>query len=274
MDAIKHKQGAADNKLFWVFGLSSAIYFIQGIETLPSQSLFYYLKESLKFSPQKIMVISSLITFAWLVKPVIGYVIDNFWNKRAWIFISLALSAVLAAIVGLNHLPLKFLIGALIISSAWAAFRDVSIDGIMCIEGKKHNATGKIQSVQWISISVATLATGIGGGYIAEKWSYTVAFLCLIPFYIAALAFTYLYKTKEPMRSETTSKFIRDMKTLLRNKKLLMAGLFCLSLQLFSVIRHAAFFHTKRCVQMGQGLDRNLELPGHCFCHHRRFALF
>ncbi len=214
------------NPLFWVFALSSAVYFTQGIETLPSQGLFYYLKESLKFSPEKIMVISSLITFAWLIKPVIGYLIDNFLTKKTWIFISLAFSLALAAIVGLNHMPLALLIGILIISSAWAAFRDVAVDGIMCVEGKKYHATGTIQSVQWISISTATLLTGIGGGYIAERWGYKAGFLCLIPIYIVAGIFAYLYNTKEPLRSETASKFIQDLKKIFSDKKLLTAGLF------------------------------------------------
>ncbi|MFA5200538.1 MAG: hypothetical protein WC442_06550, partial [Candidatus Omnitrophota bacterium] len=75
-----------NKKLFWIFALSSAVYFTQGIEGLPGQGLFYYLKETLNFSPEKIMVISSITTFAWLVKPLIGYIIDNFLAKRAWVF--------------------------------------------------------------------------------------------------------------------------------------------------------------------------------------------
>ncbi len=214
------------NKLTWVFALSSAIYFTQGIETLPSQGLFYYLKESLNFSPEKIMVISSLITFAWLVKPVIGYVTDNFLNKKVWIFISLASSLFLAAVIGLNNLGLTVLICILVVSSAWAAFRDVAVDGIMCVEGKKYNATGKIQSVQWISISVASLITGIGGGYIAEKWNYRTAFLFLIPIYVITGIFACLYRTEEPLRSDTAAKFIQDLKKIFTNKKLLVAAVF------------------------------------------------
>ncbi|MFH0877651.1 MAG: MFS transporter, partial [Candidatus Omnitrophota bacterium] len=214
------------DKLFWVFALSSAVYFTQGIETLPSQGLFYYLKDSLKFSPERIMVISSLVTFAWLVKPLIGYVIDNFLNKKIWIYIALASSIALALVVGLNNLPLTVLIAILVVSSAWTAFRDVAVDGIMCVEGKKFEATGQIQSVQWISISVAALLTGIGGGYIAEKWDYRAAFLCLVPIYILVGVVAYCYKTKEPFRNETRSKFIADMKTLFSDRRLLVTGLF------------------------------------------------
>lgn len=213
-------------KLFWIFALNSAVYFTQGIEALPSQGLFYYLKETLKFSPEKIMLISSMITFAWLIKPAIGYAIDNFLNKKTWIFISLAASSLFAAVIGLNHLPLIALIGILIVSSASAAFRDVAADGIMCVEGKKHNATGKIQSVQWMAISAATLLTGIGGGYVAEKWGYKAGYLLLIPFYGLAAGFAYFYKTKDPLRCDTASKFVQDLKIIFGDKRLLTAGLF------------------------------------------------
>ncbi|MDD5574208.1 MAG: MFS transporter [Candidatus Omnitrophica bacterium] len=96
----------------------------------------------------------------------------------------------------------------------------------MCVEGKKYNATGKIQSVQWISIYAAALVTGVGGGYLAEKGDYTTGFLCLVPIYILAAAFAYFYQTQEPLRRETASKFIQDMKTICRSKRLLWAGLF------------------------------------------------
>ena len=75
-----------NKRIFWIFALSSAVYFTQGFEGLPSQGLFYYLKETLSFSPEKIMLIGSLTTFAWLVKPLIGYLIDHYLSKRAWIF--------------------------------------------------------------------------------------------------------------------------------------------------------------------------------------------
>ena len=66
-----------NKRLFWVFALSSAVYFTQGIEDLPGQGLFYYLKETLHFSPEKIMFLGSLTTFAWLVKPLLGYAVDH-----------------------------------------------------------------------------------------------------------------------------------------------------------------------------------------------------
>ena len=199
-----------NRKLFLIFALSSAVYFTQGIEGLPSQGLFYYLKETLHFSPEKIMLISSITISAWLVKPVIGYLIDNFLHKKAWIFLALLLDIILVLCVGLLQLPLVILVTILILNSTNAAFRDVAVDGIMCVEGKKYNATGKIQSVQWIAISVAGLITGIGGGIIAEKWGFHAAFLVLIPVYLLVGIPAYFYREDKAAEIKNPSTLFSD----------------------------------------------------------------
>ncbi|MCM8796823.1 MAG: MFS transporter [Candidatus Omnitrophica bacterium] len=215
-----------NRRLFWVFALSSAVYFTQGIEGIPSQALFYYMKETLRFSAEKIMLLSSIIISAWLVKPLIGYTIDNFFNKRIWIFIALLLDVILVLFLGLVALPIGMIIAILLVNSTSSAFRDVAVDGIMCVEGKKNGATGKIQSIQWISISVAGLLTGIGGGFIAEKWNYQAAFLCLIPVYLAVALVVYFYKEEDGMKHKPVSTFFADMKRLFADKKIIVICLF------------------------------------------------
>jgi predicted MFS family arabinose efflux permease len=215
-----------NKKLFWIFALSSAVYFTQGIEGLPAQGLFYYLKETLHFSAEKIMFISSITMGAWLVKPAIGYIIDNFFNKRAWIFIALALDIILVLILGFRQLPIVLLVTMLLLNSTDAAFRDVAVDGIMCVKGKIYNATGKIQSVQWIAISVSQLITGIGGGYLAEKWGYHAGFLCLIPVYILVAVTAYFYSEGDKSKNPKYSTTLADLKKLFTHKQLLIVGLF------------------------------------------------
>lgn len=215
------------NKLFWIYALSASVYFTQGIEALPSQGLFYYLKESLNFSPEKIMVISSLPVSAWLVKPFIGYIIDNFLSKRKWVFISLFLDIVFVLALGLIKMPLSVLIFILVLNSADSAFRDVAVDGIMCVEGKKLNLTGKIQSVQWISISLAGLITGVGGGYLAETWGYRAAFLCLIPIYVIVTLPAYFYRETVIIKNrEVRRNLMQDLKSLFQDKYLVFVALF------------------------------------------------
>ncbi len=216
-----------NKRLFWIFSLSSLVYFTQGIEGLPSQGIFYYLKESLGYPAEKIMLLGSITTLAWLVKPVIGYVIDNVFNKKVWIFISLALDVTCVLFLGLLNLPVYMIIGFLLVNSTNAAFRDVSVDGVMCVEGKKYGLTGKIQSVQWISISVAGLITGVGGGYIAQKWGYQAGFLFLIPVYFFVGLAAYLYREEDPVKyNYSTSSLLIDLKRLLKERKLLIVALF------------------------------------------------
>jgi MFS family permease len=216
-----------DRKIFWIYALSSAVYFTQGIEGLPSQGLFYYLKETLNFSPEKIMFINSVIILAWVVKPVIGYVIDNFFNKRIWIFISLVLDIITVLILGLAALPIVTLVTLLLINSTNAAFRDVSVDGIMCVEGKRYKSTGKIQSVQWISISVSGLLTGILGGYIAQKSGYRLGFLCLVPIYLLVGLTAYFYKESKSVNDGYPARYLfTDLKKILADKRLIIIGLF------------------------------------------------
>ena len=173
------------------------------------------------------MVISSIIILAWLIKPLIGYVIDHFFNKRIWIFIALVFDIALVLIVGLLQLPIFLLIVILMFNSANAAFRDVAVDGIMCVEGKRFQATGKIQSVQWISISLAGVLTGIGGGYIAEKWGYQAGYLMLVPIYLLVGIPTYFYKEEDYMTVEKAASTLAiDLKKLFTNKNLLIVALF------------------------------------------------
>jgi len=92
-------------------------------------------------------------------------------------------------------------------------------------EGKKSNSTGKIQSVQWISISVALVLAGIGGGYIAQKWDYKIAFLALIPIYLAVAVVAHFYR-EEPKAEKNYSTLFSDLKKIFADKRILIVGLF------------------------------------------------
>ncbi|MCM8800991.1 MAG: MFS transporter [Candidatus Omnitrophica bacterium] len=216
-----------NKRLFWIFALSSTIYFTQGIEGLPSQGLFYHMKETLGLSAERIMFLGTLTISAWVVKPFIGYIIDNFFSKKIWIFIAVFFDIVSVLFLGIAHLPLILIITILLINSTNTAFRDVAVDGIMCVEGKKYNATGKIQSIQWISISLAGLITGIGGGYLAEKWGYRMGFLFLIPIYLLVALTAHLYKEDpQVIKNKSYTSLKKDLKRLFFDKKLMIVALF------------------------------------------------
>lgn len=135
-----------NKKLLWLYILSGAVYFTQGIEGLPGLSLFFYLKEKLHFNASTIMYIGSITTLAWLIKPLLGIFIDNYLTKKKFIILSLLGSIFITFYFGLSaFLPLFILIVMLTLCNFNSAIRDISVDGIMCVDGKETNNCDKIQ---------------------------------------------------------------------------------------------------------------------------------
>ncbi len=171
------------------------------------------------------MALSSIVMAAWLVKPVIGYIIDNSLNKKIWIILASILSIGTVTLLGTIQFSILALIIFLLLHSTYAAFRDVAVDGIMCVEGKKANATGKIQSVQWTAINIAIILVGIGGGYLAEKAGYKLAFLYLTPVYLLII-FTALKYNEEKTEKKLKNSLAGDLKKIFADKNMLVVALF------------------------------------------------
>lgn len=219
-----------NKKLLWIYILSSAVYFTQGIEGLPGLSFFFYLKEKLHLDASFIMYLGSVSSLAWLIKPLWGYLCDNHLTKKKWIIISLLGSILISFYFGLiSYLPI-FMILILHLMGNWnAAIRDVAVDGIMCIEGKEANECGKIQAIQWTSITIAGIIVGLIGGYIADHYTYKIGYLCLIPIYLIILGIVLRYRTTVSLnRTQKVSilKTIYSYKELFTDKKFLYVCLF------------------------------------------------
>ena len=215
------------NKLFWIYALSASVYFGQGIEGLPQLPFFFYLKEQLLLDESRIMFLSAWITLAWLVKPLLGYLIDSSrFSKKVWIIGSLLGSLAFATLLGMiNYLPLVWLIIFMAVASSNTAVRDVAVDGVMCVEGKKSKITGRIQSLQWGFLTVASVMTGFLGGYLAEHWNYQVGYMILIPVYLLIIAIVMKYKPSKSV-AKTTIDLRQTLKELFTDKRLLLVCLF------------------------------------------------
>lgn len=216
-----------NKKLFWIYALSASVYFGQGIEGLPSLPFFFYLKETLHLDESRIMFLTAWITVAWLVKPILGYLIDSSrFSKKVWIVASLLGSLAFATLIGMiNYLPLVWIIIFMAVASSNTAIRDVAVDGVMCVEGKKANITGKIQSLQWGFITVASVLTGFLGGYISEHWNYQVGYLILIPIYLLIITIVMNYKDENSV-TKSSINLRQTLKELFTDKRLLLVCLF------------------------------------------------
>lgn len=216
-------------KLFWIYALNSSVYFLQGIGGIAGVPLSYYLKETLKMSPSALMYIGAFTSLAWLVKPAIGFAIDNFGFKRkTWILSAILIDILSALFIGFWTLPIGFLVTVLMLSNWNTAFRDVAVDGIMVCEGKKNKLTEKIQSVQWIAITVAGMISALLGSFLAEKnISYHIGFLLLIPFYFIGIIGAYKYtEEKTCTQREKFKTALNKYKVLFQNKTFLWVCLF------------------------------------------------
>lgn len=194
------------NKLICVYIVSALCYFIQGISGLPSLSLFKYFKEVLMYTPEQIMMLNSVVGLAWIPKIIWGFAIDSWLSRKQWILISIVLDLLIVLCLGIFTLPIILLITMLFMSSTNSAVRDVAVDGEMVCTGKLFNITGSLQSLQWISITCATILTGVAGGWMADNLSYKTCFLLLMPFYIVMMTTMFFYKDTTIERTKTNIK--------------------------------------------------------------------
>jgi MFS family permease len=132
----------------------------------------------------------SYVTLAWLVKPLWGYLIDRFGSKGLWIQLSTALGIGLCLFLMLGPFDVStlWLLVAVMALLNWTmAIRDVATDGIACVEGKRHGCTGKFQSIQWGSVTFASMLGSLGGGWLATNLGWQWGYGFIIPFLLGGL---------------------------------------------------------------------------------------
>ena len=218
-----------NKKLLWLYILSAGIYATQGFEGVVGLPLLFYLKETLHFTPQKIMFITSITTLPWLIKPLFGYLIDEYFSKKGWIIFSLLGSLSISLYFGLSpFLSLPIIIVISTLGSYFTATRDIANDGLACVEGKESNTCDIFQNVQWTAITLAGIFTSLASGYIADHLSYKFAYLCLIPIYFILLFILSQYRTIKQERPPKTGLLtsIVSYKELFTNKSFLLGCLF------------------------------------------------
>jgi MFS family permease len=187
-----------DKNIFYLYLLVGGVFGAQSLEALPSSAITFYLKETLGMSPSQLMYVSTIISLVWLVKMVYGYFIDQFLSPKFWMIFSIIGSLGISIYFGINQIiALPLLIGLLFFNSWTEALRSTGAGGIICGEGKTHNITGKLASIRTGSEVVASILTGIAGGWIAQNASYHFGYICLIPIYLILLIIVCLYKSPE-----------------------------------------------------------------------------
>lgn len=213
-----------NKNIFWLYAMSAILFFGRGIEDLPGTAMNFYWKETLHMNEQTIMYLGSLITLAWLIKPLIGYLIDrSAQSKKFWICTAIMVSSGIAAVMGLlPTLALPIIVFLMMLASWNSAVCNVAVDGEMCVAGKANGITGKIQAIQWVAITLASVLTGFVGGWIAEHFNYQKAYLALLPLYGLMFVLTLQYKPMAKSSVNSIGGFWKTFKSLFTNKELLL----------------------------------------------------
>lgn len=219
----------------FLYLLAALGHFSQGIQSLAAQPLYYYLRETKNLSVSQIMLLGSLVNIPWLIKPLYGFASDLWplagYKRKSYIFLSAIISCVMALVVGLTPVvSLSLLIGFLLIYSVGQAGDNVGTNGLVIEQGTKDGTVGKIQSIQWASIGVASVICGVVGGWISEHFDYHLAYI-IIAFFPASIAILSFWLKEEKVSKHTNLELvskhtIKDFFIKLKNKQLILSAIF------------------------------------------------
>ena len=192
-------------RLALLFGV---VYFAQGMWYLPNQSITIVLKDR-GLSAGQVADFFLITMIPWLIKPVYGLLSDfvPLFGRRRQSYFLLSCSVAAAAglllvwgdpisrgdiqtldVFGVGQLTLVAGVGLFTVMALGLAFTDVLTDAMMVESGRPRGLTGAFQAVQWACITMATVAVGELGGYLAEGRSLRLAFLLAACFPIISLS--------------------------------------------------------------------------------------
>lgn len=186
-----------------LFGI---IYFVQGTGTpssgIAGQPILYLLKEVMRLSASQSAYFLALMGMAWNIKPVYGILSDFFpllgYRRKSYLVLVnvLALSSWIT-LSSMNSYNYYSILVILMTCSMGFAFSDVLCDALMVEKGQPLNMTGRFQAIQWAFISLASVISGIGGGYVAEHLSYQSIFLTASFFPLLTIITTFIVVGEE-----------------------------------------------------------------------------
>lgn len=190
-------------KLSAVFAL---IYFFSpnGISSLPGLTVSFLLKDVLHMSAEQAAYFGAITIVGWAIKPLWGVISDAFplfgLRRKSYLFITTLGAAAIWTILGfLNDYSVGSLLVLFSLSSIFYSFMDVLCDALMVETGRPYNLTGRFQSVQWTAVYVASIITGLLGGYVAANWEPASVFIlnAAFPLVILCAVLLFLRETRK-----------------------------------------------------------------------------
>lgn len=197
-------------RLRWTIGTP---YFVQGTKKLTEIPTLFFIKFELGLGDAGGQLFDSLRSIGWMLKPIWGFVSDNFplfgYKRKTWYILMAALGALFWFVTAfLSYtgvdIPLVYLI-VFNLAFGTYAFVDVVTDAIMVTEGQRLKRVGAFVNFQWIAQSTANAMALFLGGWLQQNITdgqletWVVFFLAgLPPIFTAFVGFRFLDEEKQP----------------------------------------------------------------------------
>jgi MFS family permease len=160
--------------------LFAVVYFAQGMYGLPDQAIAIGFKEQ-GLTADLVANFFLLASIPWFIKPLYGLISDFLplfgRRRKSYLLLTSALACIAGLIAGLSAQHGYWWLALLYTTMGFGlAFNDVLTDALMVENGKRQGLTGAFQSVQWASVTAASILVGLLGGHFAEHGDLHAAF--------------------------------------------------------------------------------------------------
>jgi len=184
-------QTAETRRLATLFAI---VYFAQGMFYLPDQAIAIVFKDR-GLKSDEIAYFFLLTAIPSFIKPVYGVISDLFplfgWRRKGYLLLSSSTACLMAFIAGFSADHSYWVLAVLYTAMGTGlAFTDVLADAMMVETGKPRGLTGAFQSVQWASVTSASILVGLLGGHFAEQRDLHAAFIVAAAFPLVILVMT------------------------------------------------------------------------------------
>lgn len=157
-----------------VFG---TVYFVQGMSSLPSLSIFFYMKNILQLGPVGGQIFSGLTSFAWFIKPLWGFISDRYpilgYHRKPYFVIMAAIALLSWLALGMAaYFRTTWVVPYILFfntASMAYAFVDVVADALMVEHGQRLKKVGSFVNFQWLSIGFAGILVALFSGWFQQK---------------------------------------------------------------------------------------------------------
>ena len=192
--------------------LFAIVYFAQGMYTLPDQTITITFKDQ-GLTADQVASFFLLASIPWFIKPVYGLVSDFvplFGRRRkSYLLLSSSLACLMGLAAGLSTEYTYWRLAVLYTVMGFGlAFTDVLADALMVENGKPRGLTGALQSVQWASVTCASILVGILGGHFAAHRDLHAAFVVAAGFPLVIVLMTTFFVHDPPAKLDAAA--LRD----------------------------------------------------------------